>query len=91
MRDGSPQLWFIAGEPGIGKTRLAAELATAVHGDGGAVQYGRAYPEALTPYQPFAEALGVSRFTDLVEGATATATRCSTRSPRSSRARPGRS
>jgi tetratricopeptide (TPR) repeat protein len=60
---------LIAGEPGIGKTRLAAEFAAAVHGSGAMVLYGRAYPEALTPYQPFAEALGVSRFADLVEGA----------------------
>ena len=67
--EGSPELWLIAGEPGIGKTRLAAELAAAVHRDGAVVLYGRAYPEALTPYQPFAEALGVSRFTDQVEGA----------------------
>ena len=68
-RGGPPQLWLIAGEPGIGKTRLAAEFASAVHGDGAPVLYGRAYPEALTPYQAFAEALGVSRFADLVESA----------------------
>jgi DNA-binding SARP family transcriptional activator len=68
-RGGSPELRLIAGEPGIGKTRLAAELAAAMHRDGAVVLYGRAYPEALTPYQPFAEALGVSRFADLVEGA----------------------
>jgi DNA-binding SARP family transcriptional activator/tetratricopeptide (TPR) repeat protein len=67
--EGQPALSLISGEPGIGKTRLAAELGAAVHGDGGAVLYGRAYPEPLTPYQPFAEALGVSRFGDLVEGA----------------------
>jgi DNA-binding SARP family transcriptional activator/tetratricopeptide (TPR) repeat protein len=68
-RERGPQLWLIAGEPGIGKTRLAAEFAAAVHGDGAPVLYGRAYPEPLTPYQPFAEALGVARFADLVEGA----------------------
>jgi DNA-binding SARP family transcriptional activator/tetratricopeptide (TPR) repeat protein len=66
---GQPEVRLIAGEPGIGKTRLAAELAAAVHSDGGAVLYGRAYPEPLTPYQPFAEALGKSRFADLVESA----------------------
>ena len=68
-RDGSPELWLIAGEPGIGKTRLAAELAAAVHRDGAVVLYGRAYPEPLAPYQPFAEALGRSRFADLVAAA----------------------
>jgi DNA-binding SARP family transcriptional activator/tetratricopeptide (TPR) repeat protein len=68
-RERGPQLWLIAGEPGIGKTRLAAEFAAAVHRGGAPVLYGRAYPEPLTPYQPFAEALGVSRFGDLVQGA----------------------
>jgi len=45
------RLVALAGEPGIGKTRLLAELA------GGAL-YGRCYEESLTPYQPFVEALG---------------------------------
>jgi DNA-binding SARP family transcriptional activator/tetratricopeptide (TPR) repeat protein len=63
---GAPRLWLIAGEPGIGKTRLAAELASSVHNAGGRVLYGRAYPEPLAPYQPFAEALGFARFADLV-------------------------
>ena len=69
VREGAPQLWLIAGEPGIGKTRLAAEFAAAVHHDGTAVLYGRAYPEPLAPYQPFVEALGGSRFADLVAAA----------------------
>ncbi|MEA2444573.1 MAG: eukaryotic-like serine/threonine-protein kinase [Thermoleophilales bacterium] len=68
-RDGAPRLCLIAGEPGIGKSRLAAELACAAHGDGATVLYGRAYPEALTAYQPFAEALRVSRLADLIERA----------------------
>jgi DNA-binding SARP family transcriptional activator len=66
---GAPTLWLLAGEPGIGKTRLAAELAARVHEAGGRVLYGRAYPEPLAPYQPFAEALGVARFADLVAAA----------------------
>jgi DNA-binding SARP family transcriptional activator len=45
------RLVAIAGEPGIGKTRLLAELS-----DG--ARYGRCYEESLTPYQPFVEALG---------------------------------
>src|SRR3954470_2700918 len=45
------RLVAIAGEPGIGKTRLLAELA-------GGARYGRCYEESLTPYQPFVEALG---------------------------------
>jgi DNA-binding SARP family transcriptional activator len=40
-RERGPQLWLIAGEPGIGKTRLAAEFAAAAHGDGALVLYGR--------------------------------------------------
>jgi DNA-binding SARP family transcriptional activator/tetratricopeptide (TPR) repeat protein len=67
VREGAPQLGLIAGEPGIGKTRLAAEFAAAVHHDGAAVLYGRAYREPLAPYQPFVEALGGARFGDLVE------------------------
>ncbi|HEY7621278.1 MAG TPA: AAA family ATPase [Solirubrobacteraceae bacterium] len=52
------RLVLLTGEPGIGKTRLAAELARAVHGAGATVLYGRAQEEPLAPYQPFAEALG---------------------------------
>jgi DNA-binding SARP family transcriptional activator/tetratricopeptide (TPR) repeat protein len=48
---------LLAGEPGIGKTRLAAELAASVQADGAAVLYGRAEEDALYPYQPFVEAL----------------------------------
>jgi DNA-binding SARP family transcriptional activator len=67
--EGVPRLWLVAGEPGIGKTRLASELAAIVHDAGGSVLYGRAYPEPLAPYQPFAEALGVARFADLAAAA----------------------
>jgi DNA-binding SARP family transcriptional activator/tetratricopeptide (TPR) repeat protein len=47
----------IAGDAGIGKTSLAAELARRAHADGGVVLAGRAPEEALVPYQPFLEAL----------------------------------
>ena len=47
----------ISGDPGIGKTRLLAELARAAHADGATVLYGRSPEEAVAPYQPFAEAL----------------------------------
>jgi DNA-binding SARP family transcriptional activator/tetratricopeptide (TPR) repeat protein len=52
-----PRLALLAGEPGIGKTRLAAELAARVHRAGAAVLYGRAEEDALCPYQPFVEVL----------------------------------
>ena len=48
---------LIAGEPGIGKTSLAARLAAEAHADGGTVLLGRCHSEALVPYEPFVEAL----------------------------------
>jgi hypothetical protein len=50
--DGARCLALIAGEAGIGKTRLAAELAGHAHADGAVVLYGRFDEEALAPYQP---------------------------------------
>jgi len=48
---------FISGEPGIGKSRLAAHFAATVHEHDATVLFGRCDEEALRPYQPFAEAL----------------------------------
>jgi len=48
---------LVAGEPGVGKTRLAAELARRVHEGGGAVLYGRCEEDLGVPYEPFVEAL----------------------------------
>ena len=55
VESGSPQLIAILGEPGIGKSRLAAEL-TAIVGDRGAALTGHcpAYGEGLT-YWPLRE------------------------------------
>ena len=47
----------LAGEPGIGKTRLAAQVAARAHADGAVVLHGRADEESVSPYQPFVEAL----------------------------------
>ena len=47
----------LAGEPGIGKTRLAARFAAEVHAEDGLVLYGRADEGGVSPYQPFVEAL----------------------------------
>jgi DNA-binding SARP family transcriptional activator/tetratricopeptide (TPR) repeat protein len=52
-----PRIVCLAGEAGIGKTSLAAELARRAHEDGGTVLAGRAPREALVSYQPFLEAL----------------------------------
>ena len=47
----------LGGEPGIGKTRLAARLAAEAHAEGSIVLYGRADEDSVSPYQPFVEAL----------------------------------
>jgi class 3 adenylate cyclase/tetratricopeptide (TPR) repeat protein len=49
---------LVAGEAGVGKTRLAAAAATMAHRDGALVLYGRCDEGLGVPYQPFAEALG---------------------------------
>jgi len=50
------ELVLLTGEPGMGKTRLAARFAAELHADGTAVLYGRADRETVVPYQPFVEA-----------------------------------
>jgi DNA-binding SARP family transcriptional activator len=47
----------MGGEAGIGKTRLASELARDVHEQGALVLYGRCDEGLAVPYQPFVEAL----------------------------------
>jgi class 3 adenylate cyclase/tetratricopeptide (TPR) repeat protein len=54
---GTRRAVLVAGEPGIGKTRLASELAAEVHAEGAIVLYGRCEEELGVPYQPFAEAV----------------------------------
>ena len=48
---------LIAGEPGIGKTRLAGEWSRQAYEYGAVVLYGRSDEDLGAPYQPFAEAL----------------------------------
>ena len=48
---------LVAGEPGIGKTRFAAEVAGSAHRDGAVVLFGRCDEDVGPPYQPVAEAL----------------------------------
>jgi DNA-binding SARP family transcriptional activator/tetratricopeptide (TPR) repeat protein len=48
---------LVGGEPGVGKTRLAAELASIVTGPGASVLYGRCDEDMGIPYQPWVEAL----------------------------------
>lgn len=57
-RTGQGQLVLLAGEPGIGKTRLLSELAGRARVDGWLVLAGRAYDsEGMPPYLPFSEPL----------------------------------
>ena len=48
---------MVAGEAGIGKTRLASELARSLLREGALVLYGRCDEGLALPYQPFVEAL----------------------------------
>ncbi len=50
----------VAGEPGVGKTRLVAGQARRADEDGGLVLFGRCAEDLAVPYQPFADALRVS-------------------------------
>ena len=57
---------LLAGEPGIGKTRLLAEAGRTLHQRRRNVLYGRCYEEQVAPYEPFAEALGADTFARLL-------------------------
>jgi class 3 adenylate cyclase/tetratricopeptide (TPR) repeat protein len=54
---GMRRVALVSGEPGVGKTRLASELARAAHDDGATVLYGRCEEDLGVPYQPFVEGL----------------------------------
>jgi class 3 adenylate cyclase len=57
VTSGGLRVALLAGEPGVGKTRLAAELARKVHEEGATVLAGRCDEDLGVPYQPFVEAL----------------------------------
>jgi DNA-binding SARP family transcriptional activator len=54
---GATNAMLIAGEPGVGKTRLAGEWSRQAYDQGALVIYGRCDEDLGAPYQPFAEAL----------------------------------
>jgi class 3 adenylate cyclase len=56
-RNGRRRFLLLAGEPGIGKTRLAAEIARLAHRSGGTVLFGRCDERMGVPYQPVVEHL----------------------------------
>ncbi len=55
LRAGARQAVFLGGEPGAGKSRLLAEICTALHREGAAVLFGGAAAEYGPPYQPFVD------------------------------------
>lgn len=57
VADGSRALAVVAGEPGMGKTRLVQQLARWAHDRGTHVFWGRCTAETLIPHQPIMEAL----------------------------------
>lgn len=56
-RGGSRRLALIAGEAGVGKTRLSTNLALGSYEQGAIVLYGRCDEDLGVPYQPWAQAL----------------------------------
>jgi class 3 adenylate cyclase len=56
-RGGEQAASFLAGEPGIGKTRLTAAVCQEAHAAGCYVLYGRCEEDLGLPMQPFVEAL----------------------------------
>jgi DNA-binding SARP family transcriptional activator len=57
VQQGERRVVAMAGEPGVGKTRLAAELCAGAHTGGALVLAGRAHEDGLIPYEPFVDAL----------------------------------
>ncbi|HKI42624.1 MAG TPA: AAA family ATPase [Mycobacterium sp.] len=57
VENGNRQAVFIGGEPGAGKTRLAAEVAGTLADHGVGVLVGSSTADTDVPYAPFAEAL----------------------------------
>jgi serine/threonine protein kinase/tetratricopeptide (TPR) repeat protein len=56
-KSGRHQLLLVAGEPGIGKSRLSLEFARRRGAEGSTVLLGYSDEENLVPYQPFVESL----------------------------------
>ena len=56
-RAGTRQAVFVGGEPGIGKTRLATQVAREIHEDGAIVLAGHCAEELSAPYAAWVQAL----------------------------------
>jgi len=55
--EGERQIVMVGGPPGVGKSRLAGEVARRAHDDGAIVLAGRCDEGLRAPYQPFVDAL----------------------------------
>ena len=63
VRSGAGRFVLLAGEPGVGKTRLAQEAALALERRAFLVLTGRCYePERSAPFSPFFEALAMAQW-----------------------------
>ena len=47
----------VTGEAGMGKSRLVADFAAEVHGQGAKVLFGACFEDSQVPYEPFSQAL----------------------------------
>ncbi|MDQ3980482.1 MAG: AAA family ATPase [Actinomycetota bacterium] len=56
-RAGTLRLVLVAGDPGVGKTRLVSELMRVAHRQGATVVAGRCARAGAAPYGPFVEAI----------------------------------
>ena len=57
VKGGSCRTVLIGGQPGVGKTELAAQMAELVFSEGGNVLYGGCQEAERSPYGPFRDAL----------------------------------
>ena len=55
---GAAQVVLLAGEAGIGKSRITARFAAEASASGATVLYGACEEQSLVPYAPFSEAVG---------------------------------
>jgi DNA-binding SARP family transcriptional activator/tetratricopeptide (TPR) repeat protein len=63
---------LVAGEPGIGKTRLAQHFASAALEEGAIVLLGRCSEEPLAAFEPYTEALSQAGVADALEPGSGT-------------------
>jgi tetratricopeptide (TPR) repeat protein len=54
--EGKRRVVLLGGEPGMGKTRLAAEMARSAHAEGATVLFGYSDEDVSLPYRPFIDA-----------------------------------